>query len=82
MEVSRKEWQEKLQLAKLGADGRETGSKALNKWHVAATDEAMKSSRTAMEQLNADWQNGAKQMQEALAYARHKPPPTRSSSGA
>ena len=67
VQVASKEWQEKLQISKLGADGQEQVQEAINKLNVALTAEAMKSSRTSMEKLNADWQDGTKQMQDATA---------------
>ena len=67
VQVVSKEWQEKLQIAKLGANQQKQVQEALNKWNEAATAEAMKSSRTPMEQLNAEWQNTTKQMQQATA---------------
>ena len=67
VEVSREEWRAKLAIANLGANGQKKVQEALNKWHETATAEAMKNSRTPMEQLNADWQNTTKQMQGATA---------------
>jgi cytochrome c551/c552 len=67
VEVSRVEWQEKLAIAKLGAADQKKVQEALLKWHEAATAEAMKNSRTPMEQLNAEWQNTTRQMQLATA---------------
>lgn len=63
--VTKNEWEQKAKLANLNVEQQKKFQDEFNKWHEAATADAMKASRTPMEQLNAQWQNTTRMMQEA-----------------
>ena len=67
VDAAKQEMDKKLRELEKQGVSRKAVESEYNKWLASEQAKADYESRTAMEKLNADWQNGAKQMREATA---------------